>query len=141
MLIDFFVTVTYYLVIISWILFFIMQNVWKKQNDDFLNFLNNNREEIMNDVSCEFMGFTYTKETRVIRFTCCISVVILTLCRSSAIVPSDRSGATKLLCILMTLFGGWWGIPWGSIRTVQTFSQIAKATEITLYDAYTRGVI
>ena len=141
MFIEFFFTITDYLVIISWILFPIMQIVCKKQNDDFLNFLNNNREEIMNGGNCEFMGFTYTKETRVVRFTCCISVVILTLCRSSAIVPSDRSGATQLLCILMTLFGGWWGIPWGPIRTVQTFSQIAKATEITLYDAYTRGVI
>lgn len=141
MFIEFFFTITDYLVIISWILFPIMQIVWKKQNDDLLNFLNNNREEIMNGGSCEFMGFTYTKETRVVHFYCCISVIVVTLCRSSAIVPSDRSGATKLLCILMTLLGGWWGIPWGPIRTVQTFSKIAKATEITLYDAYTRGVI
>ncbi len=125
----------------SWITHCVMGMIWKKRDKKFIAFLTENAHTILNGGSCEFMGFTYTKETRVVRFTCCISVVILTLCRSSAIVPSDRSGATKLLCILMTLFGGWWGIPWGPIRTVQTFSQIAKATEITLYDAYTRGVI
>lgn len=125
----------------SWITHCVMGMIWKKRDKKFISFLTENAHTILNGGSCEFMGFTYTKETRVVRFTCCISVVILTLCRSSAIVPSDRSGATKLLCILMTLFGGWWGIPWGPIRTVQTFSQIAKATEITLYDAYTRGVI
>lgn len=131
----------YYLVIISWILFPIMQILWKKQNNDFLNFLNNNREEIMNGGSCEFKGFTYTKDTRVIHYYCCISVIIVTLCRSSAIVPTDRSGATRLLCVFMTLLGGWWGIPWGPIRTVQTIYDTARATEISLYDVYTRGVI
>lgn len=141
MMIDYLVMLIDYLVIISWILFPIMQNVWKKQDKEFVRFLNNNREEIMNGGSCEFKGFIYTKETRVIRFSCCISVIILTLCRSSGIVPSERSGATRLLCVLMTLLGGWWGIPWGPIRTVQTISDTAKATEISLYDVYTRGVI
>ncbi|MGN0637545.1 MAG: hypothetical protein ACI4J0_04165 [Huintestinicola sp.] len=141
MLIDHLVKLIYYLVIISWILFPIMQNIWKKQDHEFIRFLNNNREEIMNGGSCEFMGFTYTRETRVIRFSCCISVIILTLCRSSCIVPTDRSGATRLLCVLMTLLGGWWGFPWGPIRTVQTICDTARATEISLYDVYTRGVI
>lgn len=95
----------------------------------------------MNGGSCEFMGFTYTKETRVAHFYCCISVIVITLCRSSAIVPSGRSGTTKLLCILMTLLGGWWGFPWGPIRTIQTINDTFEATEISLYDAYIRGVI
>lgn len=129
-----------FLILASWVLFAVMQLVWKNSDKKFTEFLNANREEIMSGGSCEYNGFTYTRETRVTRFSCCISVIILTLCRSSCIVPADSSVSARVLCILMTIIGGWWGIPWGPIRTVQSVYRTATAETFTLYDIYTRGM-
>ncbi|MBP1548254.1 MAG: hypothetical protein J6A37_16855 [Oscillospiraceae bacterium] len=118
-----------------------MGMIWKKRDKKFIAFLTENAHTILSGGSCEFEGFEYRRETRVTRFYCCMSVIFLTYYEQSGFVPTDRSAGTKALCIILAFTGGWWGIPWGPIRTVQTFSQIAKATEITLYDAYTRGVI
>jgi len=52
----------------------------------------------------------------------CISVVVLTFFRSSNVtfVKADENAVTKGLgYTLLTFFFGWWGIPWGPIRSIQ----------------------
>lgn len=41
---------------------------------------------------------------------------------------------------LITLFGGWWGIPWGPVRTIQAFVENAKnmSEPITMRNILTR---
>jgi hypothetical protein len=52
----------------------------------------------------------------------CISILIMTFRRSSEIyfVRADESRVTRGLGFsLLSLFLGWWGIPWGPIYTIQ----------------------
>ena len=52
----------------------------------------------------------------------CISIVILTFFRSSNVtfVKADENAVTKgLRYTALTFLLGWWGIPWGPIRSVQ----------------------
>ncbi len=51
-----------------------------------------------------------------------ISIVIMTFYRSSAItfVRADDNRIVKgLVYTLLTIVLGWWGIPWGPIRSIQ----------------------
>ena len=53
-----------------------------------------------------------------------ISILIMTFLRSSNItfVKADENGMLKGLSFtFLTLMLGWWGIPWGPIRSVQAF--------------------
>lgn len=53
----------------------------------------------------------------------CISILILTFKRSSAIyfISHEENAVVKgLPFTLISLFLGWWGIPWGPIYTIQS---------------------
>ena len=55
-------------------------------------------------------------------FQYCISIIIMTFKRSSDIyfVRTGESPVGKgLVFTLISLFLGWWGIPWGPIYTIQ----------------------
>ncbi len=57
-------------------------------------------------------------------FLYCFSVLILSFKRSSDIyvIRSGESALKKSIPFtLISLFFGWWGIPWGIIYTVQSF--------------------
>src|SRR3954463_3487658 len=60
---------------------------------------------------------------KFVSFQYCVSVVILTFKRPSAIyfVPAGESAVTRGIGFtLIPLLAGWWGIPWGPIYTIQT---------------------
>jgi len=60
---------------------------------------------------------------KFVYFTYCVSIVILTFKQPSSIyfVRADESGIVKGLGFtLISLFFGWWGIPWGPIYTIQS---------------------
>ncbi len=60
---------------------------------------------------------------RFVLYTYCVSLVLVTLKRPSDIyfVPAGQSRVVKgLPFALISLFLGWWGIPWGPIYTVQS---------------------
>lgn len=57
-------------------------------------------------------------------YTYCISLVILTLRRSSDVyfIRSGQNAVVKGLgWTLLSALLGWWGIPWGPIRTIGCF--------------------
>lgn len=61
---------------------------------------------------------------RFVIYQYCISVLILTFKRPSDIyfVRAGESGVSKGLGFsLISLFLGWWGIPWGPIYTIGSF--------------------
>jgi hypothetical protein len=58
--------------------------------------------------------------TRRIRFEYCISFLFFTVrCRSQVITlePGSSVFVASLPCVLITLFLGWWGVPWGLMVT------------------------
>lgn len=59
---------------------------------------------------------------RLVIYSYCVSIGILTLTRESKprLIRSGRSAMISgLPWITLTFLAGWWGIPWGPIRTVQ----------------------
>jgi hypothetical protein len=67
----------------------------------------------------------------------CISVIILTTRRSSDVyfIPCGASGVRKgLPWTLLTVVLGWWGIPWGPIRSVQSLvTNLQGGEDVTEY--------
>lgn len=120
----------------SWITCCVMGIIWKKRDKKFIAFLNENADEILSGGTCEFNGIGYRKETRVTSFYCCMSVIFLTYMERSGFVLSDNSASTKALCIILSLTGGWLGIPWGPIKTVQSIYKTCTAESMTVYDIY-----
>lgn len=118
----------------SWITHCIMQIRWKKHNKRFTAFLQENYDALLRGCTCEFDGVEYNRETRITRFYCCMSVLFLTYYEQSSYVPTEDSAKTKALCILLSLTGGWWGFPWGPIKTIQAVYKNCTAGSITLYD-------
>jgi hypothetical protein len=58
-----------------------------------------------------------------------ISIIVLTFMRPSKVhyIKSTENAAKKgLKFTLITAFLGWWGIPWGPIRSVQAIRTNAK---------------
>jgi len=61
---------------------------------------------------------------RFVMFTYCISVLVMTFRRPSDIyfVRAGESATVKgLPFVFISLFLGWWGIPWGPIWTIGSF--------------------
>lgn len=65
----------------------------------------------------------------------CISIVVLTFFRSSNVTfvkANENVVAKGLGYTLLTLLFGWWGIPWGPIRTVQALiTNFKGGTDVT----------
>jgi hypothetical protein len=60
---------------------------------------------------------------KFITFQYCISILVMTFKRQSNIyfIKADENAVVKgLPFTLLSLFLGWWGIPWGIIYTIET---------------------
>ena len=60
---------------------------------------------------------------RFVVYQYCISILVMTFKRGSDIYfirPGDNSVAKGIPFTLISLFLGWWGIPWGPIWTIST---------------------
>ena len=73
-------------------------------------------EQVNSEIQCggRFVMFQYT-----------VSLIVVTLQRSSDIyfIPGDEKSLSKgLPFTLVSLFFGWWGLPWGPIRTIGSLS-------------------
>jgi hypothetical protein len=59
---------------------------------------------------------------RFVAYEYCISVIVLSVRRSSAVHylrPDDGALMPGLRYSLLTLLAGWWGIPWGPLWTIR----------------------
>jgi hypothetical protein len=65
----------------------------------------------------------------------CISFIVMTLNRNSEIYfirPNSSSTAAGLHFLLISLFLGWWGIPWGPIYTIGgIYNVLSGGTDVT----------
>ncbi|MGN0636744.1 MAG: hypothetical protein ACI4J0_00095 [Huintestinicola sp.] len=108
-----------------------------KRNKEFMGFLNANANEILYGNGSEFRGQIYTKETMLVRYRMCISYLIMTSSQYTYYMPYDKSKKFAVLTFLITLIGGWWGFPWGPIKTIDTFIKNAGHDGMaSVYDIY-----
>jgi len=74
-------------------------------------------------MTVEEVNYELASGAKFIVFLYCFSIVILTFKRSSNIyfIKSGENTLKKSLKFtLISLFLGWWGIPWGIIYTIQS---------------------
>lgn len=75
----------------------------------------------MEGMTQQQVQFELQRGAKVVRYTYCISMLIITFKRSSIhfIKPEDSRISKGMPWTLLSLVAGWWGIPWGPIWTVQ----------------------
>ena len=95
----------------AWIVFFVIKGSEKKDRM-FLEAVFSNSENLKSGGSLELK-----------RYRMCISYIVMTEVRGTDLVHEDDFGKMSVMTVLVTLFGGWWGFPWGPIRTIETLAK------------------
>ena len=91
--------------------------------------------ESLDNISPEALSDEITRGGRLVVFPYCISIIFMTFRRSSGL-HLIRQGESALAkgwpFLLISLFLGWWGIPWGLIYTpVCLFQVLAGGKNVT----------
>ncbi|MGN0695427.1 MAG: hypothetical protein ACI4J5_01535 [Oscillospiraceae bacterium] len=107
------------LILAAWIGSAVLREVEIKRSERFDHFCAANSRRLLCGEECEFEGRIYTINTRLVEYSWCVSIFTVTLTRGTAIHHADDKVIFALV-MLITLFGGWWGIPWGPVRTVKS---------------------
>lgn len=91
----------------------------RKQAVEFLTWIKSKQEDLKKGWAF-YRGQKITLDTEVTQYQGCISFVIMTSrFRSRYMVVGQGNAGTWLLFSSLTLFLGWWGLPWGFIFTPQ----------------------
>lgn len=99
----------------------------KKQEDSdrmLVSFIAENFEALSGGATLDYKGAEIDLHTPIVRYRYCYSVIVMTTGKASGMylgnaLESDEAKNAKLTCQLITAFSGWWGIPWGIIRSIQ----------------------
>lgn len=110
------------LIISGYIMVLILGMKGDAASKELLGFILTNSERLQNGETLDYLGSPINTETRLVRYRYSFSYVIATSTRSSGlcILGSRQARSCRILCILSTLFAGWWGIPWGPVKTIQS---------------------
>ena len=117
-------------IVTAWIAYFIISQETKRRDREFFGFLEQNRADILSGGEVIYNDKAYNIQTKIKRYRMCISFVVMTEARGSYFVHEDDFLKMSVITFLITLFGGWWGLPWGPIRTIETF---IKNTDNNIY--------
>lgn len=90
----------------------------------------------LENITTEQLGDEVMRGGRFVCFEYCISLLIITLKRSSGIYylrPEESALGKSIGFTLISLFFGWWGVPWGPIYTIGSFiTNFRGGKDITL---------
>lgn len=114
----------------SYIGYAVICTITDKRNKEFMEFLQANADEILYGSGSEFRGHLYTKETMLVRYRMCISYFIMTSSQCTYYVPYGKAGKLAVIAFLITFVGGWWGFPWGPIKTIDAFIKNVRKEEM-----------
>ena len=109
------------LVVAAWIYSVVFGYIEKKKLKRFAQFLQMNGREILSGATLKFESMEYSAETELVQYQWCISVFAMTFVRATSFKIRGCDSGSAVMSNLLTAFGGWWGIPWGPIRTIQCF--------------------
>ncbi|HNX63832.1 MAG TPA: hypothetical protein PKI60_01420 [Oscillospiraceae bacterium] len=122
MAIDVFIVVLIVsLVIAAWIYSVVFGYIEKERLKRFSKFLQINGREILSGATLEFEGVKYSAETELVQYQWCMSIFVMTFVRVTSFKIRGCDSGDAVISNLITALGGWWGIPWGPIRTIQCF--------------------
>lgn len=79
----------------------------------------------LNGLSADQVSREIQRGGRFVMYQYTISLIVVTLQRSSDIyfIPGDEKGISEgLRYTAVSLILGWWGIPWGPVRTIRSVS-------------------
>lgn len=124
-------------IITAWVVYWIMQVKWEKQDKEFTEFLSQNSRDLLRGSYAEFDGVIYSRDTMLVRYESCCSLFFVSFTRSSCFCLAEKSPDIKALCIVLSLVGGWWGIPWGPIYTIKSVCKTSAAKPISVYELLT----
>jgi hypothetical protein len=86
-------------------------------------------------LSSSEIEFELQRGAKFVLFQYCVSVIVLTFKRPSDIyfIRSGENAVVKSLPFtLVSLVGGWWGIPWGPIYTIQSvYNNLTGGKDVT----------
>ncbi|MBD2361649.1 hypothetical protein H6G36_10735 [Anabaena minutissima FACHB-250] len=89
----------------------------------------------LDDMTVEELNQELANGAKFVVFLYCFSIVILTFKRSSEIylIKSGENTLKKSIKFtLISLFLGWWGLPWGIIYTIQClFTNLSGGRDVT----------
>lgn len=121
--------ILYIILAAGYIMAALISNESDSVSQGLFEFIAMNCERLQSGETLEYLGSPINMGTRLVRYRYCFSYFIATSTRSSGlyIIGSRKALGARIVCILTTFFAGWWGIPWGPIKSVQClFADIAK---------------
>ena len=122
MAIDVFIVVLIVsLVIAAWIYSVVFGYIEKRKLKRFAQFLQMNGREILSGATLEFEGMEYSAETELVQYQWCMSIFVMTFVRVTSFKIRGCDSGDAVISHLITALGGWWGIPWGPIRSIECF--------------------
>ena len=86
-------------------------------------------DTLIREMTPDQIRFEVNRGARFVVYQYCVSLLIVTLRRNSAVqfIKADESAAAKSLpYTALTFLLGWWGIPWGFIYTPQVLYRNLK---------------
>ena len=106
----------------------IMAMIFDKKQDEsnrmLIAFIAENFEALSGGATLDYNGAAIDSRTPIVRYRYCYSVIAMTTGKASGMylwsaLDSEEAKNAKLTCHLITALSGWWGIPWGIIRSIQ----------------------
>ena len=119
---------------VAWIIGIALMITERNRKKKFEMFLKAHADEFLRGGSAVFNDCEYTAETKITVQHYCISFLVLTVFQSTCPYPAEGSLSIVILANFVSLFGGWWGFPWGPIRTVQSFYKNITYKTVTIGD-------
>ena len=125
------------IIFVVFLLFAIGYSVFKRKNAVFDDWLNENRNEVLQK-GLSYKGVVINKETKLTRFNIIISLVALSLNIPSRlyIVGHDKPSVVGIIYGVFSGIFGWWGIPWGPIWTIEALAKNFSGGEIISVNDY-----
>ena len=100
----------------------------EENNRRLIEFIIQNYGDLASGCTLDYNGTPISANSRLTRFRYCYSFIIMTSSRSSGLyltdgLYSDEARHAKMICQLITVLSGWWGVPWGIINSIRFLFQ------------------
>ena len=93
----------------------------RRKSNSFLKGLTKNNPAIRSGNHLRYEDMQISPATEVVQFEICLSWIIVSHIFYSSPLIKGQHGVlrTRLICLLLTLCLGWWGLPWGPVWTLK----------------------
>ena len=104
------------------------------KSNEFISWITYNRDKIIRE-GAVYQDILIDEHTQITQFQICLSFLIFTTKVPTRFYIKDHDNTifVSLFCTFLSLIGGWWGLPWGPIYTVQVvFKNITGGKKRTI---------